>query len=299
MTELRKSKCNCSQLRKGYERVYIGQPLSAHGPSLFVPDVCDDLRVFEANIITPEPVNPAWIGQRILAGADRKSSWVILLIRGRYHDQPEGDRRPQLSMMINVENSILLAAADAAGAFFQQVYDKAILSGNRERAAHALNNIGVVLTKKGDLTGAKSWIERSIVLIEEIGLQQHSSAGWILDSLIEVSLKLSDLQAARHYVVKNLRFARRIGLLPLLVYTFLQAARILLTENTLDEYGLALLGFVANHPVSNLETKHELEIALANLGLDPEDPRVMSGMEKGKSLDADRTLQDLLTRFGE
>jgi len=210
-----------------------------------------------------------------------------------------GDTNTELYTLNRLGTLAWLQDMDAAGAFFQQVYDKAILSGDRERAAHALNNIGVVLTRKGDLIGAKSWIEKSIVLIEEIGLQQHSSAGWILDRMIEVSLKLGDLQAARRYVVKNLRFAQRIGLLPLLVYTFLQAARILLAESTLDEYGLALLGLVANHPVSDLETKYELEVALANLGLDPDDPRVLSGMEKGKSLDVDGTLKDLLTRFGE
>ena len=42
-----------------------------------------------------------------------KSSWVALLIRGQYHDQPEVIAAHSSPVMIDVENSILLAAADA------------------------------------------------------------------------------------------------------------------------------------------------------------------------------------------
>jgi hypothetical protein len=121
----------------------------------------------------------------------------------------------------------------------------------------------------------------------------------MLDSLIDISLKLGDTASARRYTVKNLIFARQIGLLPLLLYTFLQSARIILTESELDEYGLELLGLVANHPASDFDTKQALVAALAALGVEPSNPRVSTGMEKGKTLDVEETVNKLLATFGE
>ena len=210
-----------------------------------------------------------------------------------------GDINTELYALNRLGTLAYLESADEAGSFFQQVYDKAMMHGDHERSAHALNNLGNVFMKKGDLTSAKSFIEKALALIQEIGLQQHSSAGWMLDSLIDISLKLGDTAAACRYAVQNLIFARQIGLLPLLLYTFMQSARIILTERELDEYGLALLGLVANHPASDFDTRQALLGALAALGIDPNDTRVLTGMEKGKSLDVDLTVNSLLTKFGK
>jgi serine/threonine protein kinase/tetratricopeptide (TPR) repeat protein len=210
-----------------------------------------------------------------------------------------GDLNTELYALNRLGTLAYLENADEAGSFFQQVYDKAMMHGDRERAAHALNNLGNVFMKKGDLAGAKSFIEKALALVQEIGLQQHSSAGWMLDSLIDISLKLGDTDTARRYAVKNLIFARQIGLLPLLLYTLMQSARIILTGSELDEYGLALLGLVSNHPASDFDTRQALSGALAALGLDSNDPRVLTGMEKGTALDVDLTVNSLLTKFGE
>ena len=210
-----------------------------------------------------------------------------------------GDINTELYALNRLGTLVYLENADQAGSYFQQVYDKAMMHGDRERSAHALNNLGNVFMKKGDLASAKSYIEKALALMEEMGLQQHSSAGWMLDSLIDISLKLGDLSAARGYTVKNLIFARRIGLLPLLLYTFLQAARIILTESELDEYGLALLGLVLNHPASDFDTRQALLAALVGLGVEISDPRVSPGIEKGKILDVDQTVNTLLIKFGE
>ncbi len=79
----------------------------------------------------------------------------------------------------------------------------------------------------------------------------------------------------------------------------MQSARIILTESELDEYGLALLGLVANHPASDFDTRQALLGALTDLGLDRNDPQVLTGMEKGKSLDVAQTVNKLLATFGE
>jgi hypothetical protein len=79
----------------------------------------------------------------------------------------------------------------------------------------------------------------------------------------------------------------------------MQAARILLKEKELDGYGLALLGLVLNHPASDFDTRQALAAALTDLGLDASDTRVSTGMEKGKSLDLDQTVNGLLAMFGE
>jgi serine/threonine protein kinase/predicted ATPase len=213
--------------------------------------------------------------------------------------QQHGDIRTELYALNRLGTLTYVDDPAAAGPYFQQVYDRAILHGDRERAAHALNNIGNVLMKQGDLAGARSYIEQALALMQEIGLQQHSSTGWMLDSLIDISIQLGDIDSARRYTVKNLIFARQIGLLPLLLYTFLQSARIILRENKMDEYGQALLGLVLGHPASDFDTRQALGIAMDNLGLDPNDSRVSSGIEKGKSLDIGETVNTLLGRFNE
>jgi serine/threonine protein kinase/tetratricopeptide (TPR) repeat protein len=210
-----------------------------------------------------------------------------------------GDINTELYALNRLGTLAYLENLEAAGSFFQQVYDKAMMHGDRERSAHALNNLGNVFMKKGDLTSAKSFIEKALALVQEIGLQQHSSAGWMLDSLIDISLKLGDTATARRYAVKNLIFSQQIGLLPLLLYTFMQSARIILAESELDGYGLALLGLVVNHPASDFDTKQALVAAQADLGLDPNDPRVLRDMENGKTLDVDVTVNNLLARFGD
>jgi tetratricopeptide (TPR) repeat protein len=210
-----------------------------------------------------------------------------------------GDINTELYALNRLGTLAYLENLNEAGAYFQQVYDKAIMYGDRERSAHALNNLGNVRMKQGDLSGAKSLIERALALMQEIGLQQHSSAGWMLDSLIDISLQLDDLTNARRYVIRNLRFAQRMGLFPLLLYTFMQVARILLKEKELDDYGLALLGLVLNHPASDFDTRQALSAAMNDLGLDAADTRVATGMEKGKSLDVEQTVNKLLATFGE
>ena len=77
----------------------------------------------------------------------------------------------------------------------------------------------------------------------------------------------------------------------------MQSARIILKESRGDAYGLALLGLVANHPASDFDTKHALELALVDLGFDPHDQYVLTGMEKGKTLDVDETVDQLLARL--
>jgi len=74
---------------------------------------------------------------------------------------------------------------ETAGSYFQQVYDKAIMYGNRERAAHALNNIGNVSMKKGELTGARSYTAHPAsdfdtrhalgVVVEDLGLDVNNN----------------------------------------------------------------------------------------------------------------------------
>lgn len=186
---------------------------------------------------------------------------------------------------------------ETAGTFFQRVYDKAITYGDRERAAHAINNLGYVAMKQGDFVKAKSFIEQAIGLTKEIGQQQHSSAGWMVDSLIDVSLKLGDTHTARSYVVSNLKFAHQIGLLPLLVNTVIQAGRILLQENPMNDRGLELFGLVLNHPACDLESRQVLHQALADSNLSLDDPRVSAVMESGKLLDLDQTVEKLLVDF--
>jgi tetratricopeptide (TPR) repeat protein len=187
---------------------------------------------------------------------------------------------------------------ETAGSFFQQVYDKAITNGNRERAAHALNNLGNVFMIKGDLVSAKSFIEQALALMQEIGQQQHASAGWMLDSLIDISLKLGDTVETRRYVSRMLKLAQQTGQLPLLIGALLRAGSLILRERRLDDYGLSLLGLVINHPVSSdPETKREITDTFSDLDLDPNDPRVLTGMEKGKGLDLDETVNNLLVEF--
>lgn len=188
---------------------------------------------------------------------------------------------------------------DTSSVFFQQVYDKAILSGDRERAAHSINNLGYVAMAKGNLVKAKSYIQQAITLLEEIGMQQHSNAGWVVDSLIDVSLKLSDTNTARPYVVSNLKFASRIGSIPLLINTVMQAGRVLLQEDVLNDHGLELFGLVLNHPACDLETRQVLSQALVDLNIDVKETRVLIGLERGKSLDVDKIVGELLVQFAK
>ena len=80
-----------------------------------------------------------------------------------------GDINTELYALNRLGTLAYLENLDAAGSFFQQVYDKAMMHGDCERSAHALNNIGNVFMKKGDLAGAKSFIEKALALIQEIG----------------------------------------------------------------------------------------------------------------------------------
>ena len=103
------------------------------------------------------------------------------------------------------DQSQLKEAADAYSTA-QQIYDKA---GDRDGTATALNNLGIVLQKQGDLAGAKAKLEQARVDFRQIG--DENGLGGALTNLGEVYRAEGDLAKAEGLYREALEIFRKLG----------------------------------------------------------------------------------------
>ncbi len=124
----------------------------------------------------------------------------------------------------------------------------------------------------------------------EIGAQK-AVALWLIN-LGYLDSKLGQLAAARADLREGLALAQRLGALPLAGEAVMYFGSLAHAEGQ-TERSLALFGLARNQPAWNSENQGILDTTLAEWALDPS--VVEAGMAKGKELDWDETVKELLS----
>lgn len=166
--------------------------------------------------------------------------------------------------------------------------------GNREREVGALNNLGVIAYYRQDWAAAQHYFEQALTISKDIGQRQFAALS--LSNLADVALHLGDLMAVSLAVREALHLSRRIGAIPTTLSSLTTMGRLLATKGDLAQ-GLALMGLARFHPAADIDSPEELASALKHLGLDSADPEVIAGLNRGKMLDLDAVVADLLVEL--
>jgi tetratricopeptide (TPR) repeat protein len=178
----------------------------------------------------------------------------------------------------------------------EEMHARALQVGNRERAASALNNLGEISRRRGDPEAAQAYYRRALPITRDTG--EHSMLGILLSNLADVSIRLGDVEAARRHLREGLALALRAGAAPVVLMGVACASYLLASQGDVDR-GLALLGLCQYHPASFSETRADVNDMLELLGLDPGDPAVIAGLERGRELDLQATVDRLVAELND
>ncbi len=185
---------------------------------------------------------------------------------------------------------------DKAQQLWEETLARAIQAGNRERATSALNNLGVVANDRGDIAQALAYHQQALPIVWEMGKQQTYTL--LLNNIAEEHLRLGNLNAAQHHIYEGLSLARSIRAIPLMLGSVQRAGWLLCKRGNLAQ-GLALWGMVLRHPSFYNDLKKDMQVALAELGLDSADPQVTAGLDKGQALDLETVVAELLAELSQ
>lgn len=210
-----------------------------------------------------------------------------------------GDVNTELFAMNRIGTILIIREAnkDASRQLLQQMYEKAIKIGNRERAAVALNNLGEITYRQDDFRKARSYLDSLLALVREIEYAELEA--FALANLASVSERLGNDADFRKYFTEGSILARRIGVIPTLLYLVAGAGYSRLSKNKLEARGWALVGLAACHPAADDNIHIEIRDHCIRFNLDPLDPQILALMEAGKSLDLNQTIDELIKEFGE
>lgn len=170
-----------------------------------------------------------------------------------------------------------------------RVHQQALAVGNRERTMTALANLGAVAHERKDYALAREYTLQALALAREISVQ--SAIALHLRNLASVNLELGDLPAAREGLREGLALALRIGSLAWVVGAVTGFADLAHAEGQIER-ALALYGLARCQPAWSGDNQRGLDYALTDWGIDPS--VVEAGLKKGKELDWEQTIQELL-----
>ena len=176
-----------------------------------------------------------------------------------------------------------------AEGIFHEVHTRAIEAGNLERAMTALNGLGEIAKERHNLMEARDYHQQALALGRETGSMLNTTK--YLSNLADDDIKLKDLDAARLKLREALSLALQLGSQPYVLLAVMYFGNLAHAYGK-TERALAFWGLARRQPVWESDSQRELDMALAEWGLDPANAE--AGLAKGAGLDWDKTIQELL-----
>jgi tetratricopeptide (TPR) repeat protein len=170
----------------------------------------------------------------------------------------------------------MLGNGEEEGRLYRKVLELAIIVGNRERAAVALNNLGTIADENGNMEEAKAHYLQALDLAQEIGAQQ--SQALYLVNIGHSELKLKDYENAKLHLREGMTIAERIGAQPWLLMGLMFYAQLKGSQGDKKE-GLTLLGVAKNHHAFSADHLRMFEQILSEWGENPSasNPEIQAG----------------------
>ncbi len=162
--------------------------------------------------------------------------------------------------------------------------------------ARSLINLGLVAYRQGDYLQARDDLQQSLSIYRDIGGQQGIAES--LASLGSVAYRQGDYIAARDYYQQSLTIAHSISAIPLMLMSLLGFADLYLQEDNPILAG-ELCGLAQHHPASDSDVQVRLDEVLPQLQAALSAADLEAALERGKALDLDTMVTELLEEFAE
>lgn len=172
---------------------------------------------------------------------------------------------------------------------FQEVYERAVQTGNRERAMVALNNLGVVADQRQQPTVQQKYMQQALALSREIGSLQ--SVALYLNNLASLDMRLRQFSEARQKLREALVLSLRLGTVPWSVVAVRNFGLLAYLEGQPDRM-LALWNLTYHHPAWSSDSQRVLEADMAEYQIDPQ--LVEAGLAQEPTLNWAETIAELL-----
>jgi tetratricopeptide (TPR) repeat protein len=168
--------------------------------------------------------------------------------------------------------------------------------GDQSSIATSLNNLGLIANGRGNYDRASDLLQQSLATFQQLGKKFDT-----VDSLIElgrVALNQGDMQVASGRFSKALHIAKQIALPTLFMRSVLGLAVILLHRRQMER-AAQLAGLAMHHPTFDTDVGRSLDDLLPKLKAALPPDELQAALERGKSLDLDTVVRELLAEFGD
>jgi len=164
--------------------------------------------------------------------------------------------------------------------------------GDRQVMADTLNNLGYINHHHlGNLEKAKQYYQESLSIGQEIG-HRHGATS-TLSNLGHLYVLMGEHAPAWDHLRQALSESTAIGVAPLTLDALVGVAR-LQAETGQGDSAAELLGVVLNHPSVEVDSVQVAEMVLAGLRTALPAQELEAAMERGKTLDLDAVVAELL-----
>ena len=165
--------------------------------------------------------------------------------------------------------------------------------GEQRGIAICLNNLGNIALNQGEYARATDLYQQSLAIRQQLG-DQYGIANSLI-GLASAAIKQGEAQAASLYG-QALRMAYSIQAIPQTLWATLGLASVILQSGQAKR-ATHHVGFAQSHPAKDNDVRQALAeiMPLLEAALSPEE--LQAALERGKLLDLDTVVQELLAEF--
>ncbi|MCP4455783.1 MAG: tetratricopeptide repeat protein [Planctomycetes bacterium] len=167
--------------------------------------------------------------------------------------------------------------------------------GDQQGIANSLSNLGFVAYDQGDYAAARDYHQQSLTIIQAIGDQWGIANALINLSFVHLHLRPEQARPSLH---RALAIAQDLQAVPLILEAVVGFAGLYLQGTQAARAG-ELCGLVQHHPTFDSEVQIRLDEVLPLLQAALPPTKFQAALERGKALDLDTVVAELLEEFGE
>ncbi len=167
--------------------------------------------------------------------------------------------------------------------------------GDQQGIANSLSNLGFVAYDQRDYAAARDYHQQSLTIIQTIGDQWGIANALINLSFVHLHLRSEQAQPSLH---RSLAIAQDIQAVPLILEAVMGFARFYL-QGIQAAHAAELCGLVQHHPTFDSEVQIRLDELLPQLKERLPSAELQAALERGKTLDLDTVVAELLEEVGE
>jgi len=166
--------------------------------------------------------------------------------------------------------------------------------GAQAGVTHNLNNLGIIAYSRGDYIRAADLYQQSLAIRQQLGDQ--GGIAYTFNRLGEVALKQDDTQASQWFT-KALKVANEINASSQIIASLIGFGGVYLQRGNIARTA-ELIGLAQSHPAKEAWLQPEIDGHLAQLEETLSPQELQAALERGKTLDLDTVVQELLAEFG-